>query len=112
MSTSPAHRPRVKRGRFVSLAGPGLLRIREGKVTDLYAFRRLPSDVGTLYSVAKVVQADDLGIEYDEPYAVCLDANGEGKHSCECKGHLRHGHKTQCRHVAGLLALRSSGKLN
>lgn len=31
--------------------------------------------------------------------------------ACECKGHLRHGHKTVCKHVASLVALEAAGKL-
>ena len=32
--------------------------------------------------------------------------------SCECKGHLQHGHKTVCRHLACVRALIAAGKLD
>jgi hypothetical protein len=42
-----------------------------------------------------------------ETYHVCLDPAG-GRHSCECRGFLRHGH---CKHVEALWALRAAGQL-
>jgi hypothetical protein len=39
-------------------------------------------------------------------YNVFISANPkEQPHSCECKGHLQHGHKTVCRHIACTLKL-------
>jgi hypothetical protein len=76
------------------------------KVTD-YLFTPIPCDWNGLgYRVEK------LGTEpSDGPYTVCLDAERglDGQHSCECKGHLAHGH---CVHVSALLALHQSGQLN
>jgi hypothetical protein len=84
----------------------GALIIREGKATDAYAVEQLDSAFGAGYLVAKVVPS---GVTADGPYHVNL--SGDGAHSCECKGHLRSGHKTRCRHVAALLALTAKGEL-
>lgn len=46
------------------------------------------------------------GTQYD----VLID-DESGHHACDCPGHIQHGHRTRCRHVAGLLALRAAGKL-
>jgi len=43
-------------------------------------------------------------------YDVLID-DQSGHHACDCPGHVQHGHKTRCKHVAGLLALRAAGKL-
>jgi hypothetical protein len=79
---------------------------RTEKVTD-YLFTPLACDWNGLgYRVEKIGPE-----ESDGPYSVCLDAERglEGQHSCECKGHLAHGH---CVHVSALLALHQSGQLN
>ena len=38
---------------------------------------------------------------------------GDATHpaSCECLGHLKHGHKTTCKHIAGSRKLIEKGKL-
>jgi hypothetical protein len=84
----------------------GVLVIREGKATDAYSVAQTDSAFGTAYSVGKIVPN---GAHADGPYHVNLSA--DGAHSCECKGHLQHGHKTRCRHVAALLALTVKGEL-
>jgi hypothetical protein len=43
-----------------------------------------------------------------EHYDVRLDGP---RSSCECLGHLRHGQRTTCKHVAALLALTAAGQL-
>lgn len=43
-------------------------------------------------------------------YDVLID-DSTGHHACDCKGHIQHGHKTRCKHVAGILALRRAGQL-
>jgi hypothetical protein len=49
----------------------------------------------------------DLGPdESGEPYHVNLTAG-----SCDCVGHLRHGHRTVCRHLAAVRALCERGAL-
>ncbi len=54
----------------------------------------------------------------DEPacYAVLIDLQPEDpdhpRHQCECFGFLRWGHRTLCKHVAALLAIIRSGRLD
>jgi hypothetical protein len=69
----------------------------DGTETD-YWLQAIPADFGTAFKLEKF--AKDGG----EVYHVNLDAK-RGHHTCECLGHLRWGHRTQCRHVAALLAL-------
>jgi hypothetical protein len=75
------------------------------KVTS-YRLREVPSDFGRAFELRKL-EADG-----GEVYHVNLADGPDGpEDSCECKGHLRHGHRTVCRHVAGLKALAAAGKL-
>jgi hypothetical protein len=98
-------KPRAKPARSINVAvRPSdvnpffVVRIVEGKKTDFYSVRPIPSDWGTAYQMAKLP-------EDSEPYQVCL----AGADSiCTCKGHLRHGH---CRHVEGLTALVKADRL-
>jgi hypothetical protein len=98
-------KPRVKPARCIGVAvRPSdvnpffVVRIIEGKKTDLYSVRPIDSDWGTAYAMAKLP-------EENEPYHVCL----AGADSiCDCKGFTRHGH---CRHVEGLTALTKAGRL-
>jgi hypothetical protein len=46
------------------------------------------------------------GTQYD----VLID-DQSGHHACDCPGHVQHGHRTRCKHLAGILALRAAGKL-
>jgi hypothetical protein len=69
-----------------------------------YYLSALPSDFGLAFKLEK------FGIEGGEIYHVNLDTQ-TGNHSCECLGHVKHGHKIRCKHVASLLALRGAGKL-
>ena len=46
------------------------------------------------------------GTQYD----VLID-DQSGHHACDCPGHVQHGHRTRCKHVAGIVALRAAGKL-
>jgi hypothetical protein len=113
----PQRKPRPKPERFIRLCVPfnengqnAVIRIREVKgkrnpveTEERYFLSRVPADFGEGYFVEKI------GPEAEESrYHVHLSADGN---SCECRGHLRWGHKTQCRHIAGLLALRAAGKL-
>src|ERR1700722_20158074 len=109
MSTSTAPRPRVKPLRTVRLLAHNLFRVVEGKAVADYAVQTVPTDWGKGFRVAKIVHADEIGVETEDPYHVHLDeATG---HSCECMGHLRHGHKTRCRHVGAILTLLAKGLL-
>jgi hypothetical protein len=67
-----------------------------GKATDYY-LTGIPSDFGRGFRLEK------MGAE--ETYHVNLDAD---RQTCECKGHLRHGH---CKHADGLAALIAASKL-
>jgi hypothetical protein len=105
MSTSTKPRPRVKPPRSVRLSlapfggNPGVVRITAGKEVNDYLLTPLASDFGTAYRL------DKIGVEDGEPYHVCLDGTN---HTCDCKGHARHGH---CKHADGLVALRQAGQL-
>jgi hypothetical protein len=114
VSTITAPRPRVKPVRTVRLVAPNLLRITERRtpaaapVVDHYTLHAIGgAEPGPAYELAKVVCADFLGLETEEPYAVNL-----GLGSCECLGHLKHGHKTVCRHRAMLAKLVEQGRLS
>jgi hypothetical protein len=79
---------------------PGLLKIIQGKEAAIYWYREIPADFGGRAFELRKFQAE-------EAYHVLLPGNGcHG--SCECKGHLRHGH---CKHSEGLQALEQAGRL-
>jgi hypothetical protein len=114
---APQRKPRPKPQRFIRLlvgfnadGANAVIRVREVKgkrapveTEERYFVSRVPADFGEGYFVEKI------GPEAEESrYHVHLSADGN---SCECRGHLRWGHKTQCRHVAGLLALKARGQL-
>lgn len=83
-------------------------RITVGKHESDYFVDCLTADVGTAFAVEKI------GGTEEERYAVNL--NGD-QSSCECKGFLRWGHHASktgvrsCKHIDGLTALVSAGKL-
>jgi hypothetical protein len=104
---SRPRKPRTKPARHIGVAvRPSevnpffVVKIVEGKKTDHYAVTPIPADYGTAFSVEK------MGAE-QEPYAVNL-GDAENLPSCDCKGFLRFGH---CRHVEGLTALTTAGRL-
>jgi hypothetical protein len=105
--TEPS-KPRAKPQRLIRLAlppeggRPGVVRIMVGRTVVDYHLRPLPADSGLGFALEKI------GAGGGEVYHVLLDLE-EGKHSCECKGHLRW--QTPCKHIAGLLALRERGLL-
>jgi hypothetical protein len=99
-------RPRPKPERRIRLEVPpefnglGIVRIMVGKEHADYFLTLLATDFGRGFKVEKI------GLhENDPPYHVNIDAD---KHSCECKGFLRHGH---CKHADGLAALIAAGQL-
>jgi hypothetical protein len=113
----PARKSRPKPRRFARLCVPmngaganGVILIREIKgkrnpveTQDRYFLSRVPADFGEAFFLEKI------GAEAGEGrYHVNLSADGN---SCESRGHLRWGHKTPCRHVGALLALKARGKL-
>jgi hypothetical protein len=101
--------PSVKPGRTVRVlertAGLVLLEIRQGKKASRYWLTRIPSEVGPAFRFEK------FEVHGGERYDVCLGTDPHEPPSCECKGHIRWGHRTTCRHLACLYALAAAGKL-
>jgi hypothetical protein len=85
----------------------------EKAVTFGYYVEPVASDFGAAFTMTKYRTQQ----KPDEPaaYATLLDLSpedpGHPRHSCECLGFLRWGHRSPCKHVASLLALHRSGKL-
>lgn len=108
MKTLTATRQARKVNRTVNLhwpitsCVPGLMTITEGARKDEYDVLSIGSDFGTAFEVTK---------HGGETYHVCLNWDGAGNSTCDCKGHMQWGHKTVCRHVAALTALKNAGKL-
>jgi hypothetical protein len=82
---------------------PALLVITEGARTDDYLVGGL--GLPGCYRLRKCPAAGADPADCPS-YDVDLHAG-----SCECKGHLRWGHRTRCRHLAALLALEGAGRL-
>lgn len=82
-----------------------------GKEEFNYWLDTLPHQLGSdtlAYRLTKFVATQQPG--QPDAYDVRIQpAKKTGE--CECMGALRHGHKTQCKHVASLLALVEAGKL-
>jgi hypothetical protein len=111
MSTTTAtaaprqRKPRAKPERRIRLAvrpndhdgKNGVVCITVGKDTADYFLCRIASDWGQGFTVEQIGGT--------ELYHVHLDGD---KRTCDCKGHLRHGH---CKHSDGLAALVAAGKL-
>ena len=87
--------------RTIALTGNALVRITENGKATLYSVSRIASDFGDGYAMSKIVDG-----RLTEPYHVNLADQG---HACDCKGALAHGHKTLCKHVAGIIALLNRG---
>jgi hypothetical protein len=108
-------RPRVKAkkertARVVSRFSNGQILVeiedrfpRSVKLTHYYV-TPLASDYGVAFRFSK------FACEGGEEYHVNVGGEGEPA-SCDCLGHLKHGHKTTCRHVACARALIAAGKL-
>jgi hypothetical protein len=79
-----------------------VLRIAQGERRDYYRLTRIDADFGTAFHLQKVVSGS-------ESYDVSLLP--AGRSTCECLGHLRHGHKTVCKHIAALGVLSNLGKI-
>jgi hypothetical protein len=109
LATRPAVRkPRRKPVRTVRLSppsgdAPGILDIvQDGKLTSFF-YWPIPSDWGISARLEKF--ATHRRGDGDDEYDVNLEETGG---SCECRGHLSHGH---CRHVEALRALAAKGEL-
>jgi hypothetical protein len=108
-TSSPARqrKPRPKPERTVRLAveptaeKSGVFIITVGKETFPCFVDEISADYGRAFCLSKFD-----GTSYD----VNL---GDEQHpqSCECKGHLRWGHRTVCKYLAGLKALVEAGRL-
>lgn len=98
-TTTKSRKPRAKQPRTVTVltrpvaGSEGKLLITEGKVSDVYFVREVPTDFpGRAFRVEK------FGMDAGESY----DCHIGPAPTCECKGHVYHGH---CRHVEALTAL-------
>jgi hypothetical protein len=85
----------------------GAFSITEGNDRDAYFFCEFPTQWGRAFTVEKI---QDSGLDPEAVYDVNVGGNGQPA-SCECLGWLRWGHKTVCRHVAGMKALIAAGKI-
>jgi hypothetical protein len=119
-----ARKPRQKPLRTIAVIEPATpdtdgffaVEITEGKRVDLYLVG--PVDASQFGQGLQGFEFEKVSADWSDeglqaPYHVLLDLNNpeKGSHSCECMGHLSNGHRTRCRHVAGLLALHAGGKL-
>src|SRR5438552_2686704 len=93
----PIRRPNVTRA---NERGGRVLTLRVGRKVNDYYLLPIPCDEGAAFEVSKL-QGDG------QTYHVSLSQAGN---TCECLGHLQHGHRTVCKHVASLVALRSAGR--
>jgi hypothetical protein len=117
MVTISTPRPRVKPARSLRLLSaptanrPGLLRIAVGDDVFLYVVERIPADFGQGFKLTKRVMVPvEGGVQPTDAEVYHLNLNGQ-RSTCECLGHLRHGHRTVCKHIAALLALQSRSAL-
>jgi hypothetical protein len=78
---------------------------RQGKqtISVTYVVRRQLADFGQGFRVTKLLE----GTSYD----VALKGNGLAYSECECQGHLRWGHRTECRHIGLCKQIVAEGKL-
>lgn len=77
-----------------------------GKVTNTYLLHCIPSDFGN-GAIGFEVEKLDADFATVETYHVHL-SNCPAECSCDCKGHLQHGH---CKHREGLETLLKASKL-
>jgi len=102
-TTTTAKKP----ARTLTLAGwdattkTGTLTISEGTKAVAYVLTEI--DAGYAERAFRFEKVED-----GEAYHVSLERQG---HTCECLGHLRHGHRTTCKHIAAVLKLIETGKL-
>ncbi len=80
---------------------PGVVVIHVGKETFPYFVDLLGSDYGRAFSLQK----------FDGTSYTVNVGDHNAPPSCDCAGYRRWGHKTVCKHVAGVRALVAAGKL-
>jgi hypothetical protein len=85
--------------------GSKVLWLTIGGDVQSYALKPLASDFGTAFRLTKA----DRGDGHAEQYDVCLLQGGRS--TCECLGHLHHGQKTVCKHIAAMGVLQKRGLL-
>src|SRR5258708_7939964 len=83
--------------------GALLVEVTDGELLSHYYVTSLPGDFGRAFRWEK------FACQGGEVYAVNV-GDRDNPASCECKGHLRWGHRTVCRHVACSRALIKAGK--
>ncbi len=115
-AVKPARKPRPKKERFARVLSPRLL---SGDMLVEVLERTSPTaePTYTCYYVREI--SADFGRAFRWEKFVCQGGEvyhvnvGDDNHpaSCECLGHLKHGHKTVCKHVACTHKLIAEGKL-
>ena len=98
-------KPRPKPARSIRLCvkpdgqSAGVVRVTVGKEAQDYILTEFRADFGRGFLVEKV--------SFDAPAAYHVNIDDE-RRSCECPGHVQHGH---CKHSDGLAALIAAGRL-
>ena len=112
MSTVPVHRARVKPIRTANLtplmsSGEHILTLTDGVGEQAkrahYHLSCQRCDFGRGFRLEK------LSLQGSTVYHVCLAT--DGKHTCDCLGHLRWGHRTICKHIASITTLTEQGRI-
>jgi hypothetical protein len=102
----------TKKGRHLNVSQPvnGVyaLCITQGKEKRGYYVRQIDADFGLAFSFTKFETDQEEGTPSE--YAVNVDERGND-HTCECLGHIRYGHKKPCRHVAAVLTLLRTNRI-
>jgi hypothetical protein len=110
--TAAAQATRAKKPRTLHYnAAVGALYVTVGTEEFAYWLDRLSHCEGGVraFRLTKFIATQTTGSP-DHYDVTVRPADGSG--TCECRGHLRWGHKTVCKHRAALLALHRSGKLS
>jgi hypothetical protein len=99
----PSRKTQPRTARLLDTSDGRVLRLQSGKdVPTYYRLTALAADFGTAFRLEKLVGGTEV---YD------VNLLPVGRSTCECLGHLRHGHKTVCKHIASLSRLQQLGKL-
>jgi hypothetical protein len=115
MASLTTRRPRVKASRSAQLGAPVtghyplLITVTKGARVERsgYYVQPLDSPMG-----GRAFRVHKLPHQVEEGRPDHYDVHLAGAHStCECLGHLRHGHRTVCKHVACLQALVSRNRI-
>jgi hypothetical protein len=113
MVTRTTSRVRKQAPRHLNIGAPTndtyALCITQGNERKGYYVRQIPSDIGGLAFHVEKFSTDRVEGEPSE-YDVLIDEE-TGHHVCDCLGQARWGHRHPCRHVAALLTLIATGKI-